>query len=162
MRYIPQTPQEVESFAARATEMTAAATPQAPVVPIPEQPDIYKCLGAANDQSMLDKMCAQLTAPGAEELTKEEEREIERDQHWDEFSKVKDGRIDRALARSEALFGEAMALTDELQASGTPIPDCSDLIPSNAENPGMVGAVSEIIAKGRESVKDMIDNVANK
>jgi hypothetical protein len=51
MRYIPQTPQEVESFAARATEMTAAATPQAPVVPIPEQPDIYKCLGAANDQS---------------------------------------------------------------------------------------------------------------
>ena len=120
---------------------------QAPLPLTPEQLDFDDRVEAAiaKSSALIAEAKAQLAAPkvAPAELTEEEEEEGRCNRAWDLQYQQKNQAIDTAMARNQALFENAMATIDGMEAKGIPIPDCSGLDFNWKSNAGFAGIPSK-------------------
>lgn len=128
--------------AGKATSSANTITDETILLPNPETMDFNERADAAiaKSSALIAEALAQLTAlkVAPKELTLEEKVEARRNLAWDRTTQKKDREIDAAMKRNDQLFEEVMAMIDEMEANGDPIPDCSDLL-TWTSNAGQAG-----------------------
>lgn len=163
---LPEIPADNESSSlvtdmmntARAKAITTGFEPEPLPLPIPNpvSMDFNERLDTAipRSEALLAEARAQLAAPieAPSELTKDEQREQERNAEWDRLAAKGNDMINDRMKRNQALYENVMATIDELEAAGVPLPDCSDLLTWES-NAGYAGVAKKDAKKDERAGK---------
>jgi hypothetical protein len=129
---------------------THTSEPSSPLALTSEQLDFSTRVEAAlaTSSALITEAKAQLAAPitAPAELTPSEKAEARRNAAWDAQYQRKNEAIDRAMERNEVLFEDVMAMIDDMEAQGIPMPDCDDLLTWES-NSGSAGTPSRTAAR---------------